>query len=155
MACKPEIPEALKAELTEKANELIETKLKPWKLDFDKAFKEKGFNYVLDMYTTWWRSYLYFCSKYRCPGPNAINEFFEARFARMEYVGYRRFNLAYMRHTGRWWEVYEGLTYDGGMFCCIALTNPTEVVITSADGQRHADVLERPWGYALYTVSLG
>jgi hypothetical protein len=109
---KPKIHEALKAELTERANELIETKLKPWRLDFDKTFKEKGFNYVVDMYTTWWRSYLYFCSKYRCPGANAISEFFEARFTRMEYVGGRRFNLAYMRHTGRWCEVYDGLTVE-------------------------------------------
>ena len=29
--------------------------------------------------------------------------------------------------------------YDGA-FCCIALTNPTEVVVTSADGSRHAGV---------------
>ena len=29
---------------------------------------------------------------------------------------------------------------DGGKFCCIALTNPTEVVITSADGHYHATV---------------
>jgi hypothetical protein len=29
---------------------------------------------------------------------------------------------------------------DGGKFCCIALTNPTEVVITSDDGKRHADI---------------
>ena len=40
---KPKIPDSLKAELTEKANELIETKFKPWKLDFDKSFKENGF----------------------------------------------------------------------------------------------------------------
>ncbi len=72
---EPKIPEALKAELTEKANVLIETKLKPWKLDLDKASKEKGFNYVVDVYTTWWRIYFYFCSKYRCPGPNAITEY--------------------------------------------------------------------------------
>lgn len=31
---------------------------------------------------------------------------------------------------------------DGGNYCCIALTNPTEVVITSVDGKRHADVLD-------------
>jgi hypothetical protein len=30
---------------------------------------------------------------------------------------------------------------DGGNFCCIALTNPTEVVITSVDGTVHAAVL--------------
>ena len=29
---------------------------------------------------------------------------------------------------------------DGGNYCCIALTNPTEVVITSADGKRHVHV---------------
>ena len=29
---------------------------------------------------------------------------------------------------------------DDGKYCCIALTNPTEVVITSADGKRHVHV---------------
>ena len=29
---------------------------------------------------------------------------------------------------------------DDGYYCCIALTNPTEVVITSADGKNHARV---------------
>ncbi|MFE6864343.1 hypothetical protein [Nocardia sp. NPDC057668] len=29
---------------------------------------------------------------------------------------------------------------DGDNFCAIALTNPTEVVITSADGHNHASV---------------
>ena len=29
---------------------------------------------------------------------------------------------------------------DGGNYCCIALTNPTEVVITSPDGRLHVDV---------------
>jgi hypothetical protein len=29
---------------------------------------------------------------------------------------------------------------DGGNYCCIALTNPTEVVITSADGKIRATV---------------
>lgn len=29
---------------------------------------------------------------------------------------------------------------DGESYCCIALTNPTEVVITSADGRVHAEV---------------
>lgn len=30
---------------------------------------------------------------------------------------------------------------DRGKFCCIALTNPSEVVITSADGLRHAEIV--------------
>jgi hypothetical protein len=32
---------------------------------------------------------------------------------------------------------------DNGKFCCIALTNPSEVVITSLDGNSHADVSSR------------
>ena len=31
---------------------------------------------------------------------------------------------------------------DQGKFCCIALTNPSEVVITSYDGKHHATVSE-------------
>jgi hypothetical protein len=31
---------------------------------------------------------------------------------------------------------------DEGKYCCIALTNPTEVVITSHDGERHVSVHE-------------
>ncbi len=30
----------------------------------------------------------------------------------MEYVGDGKFNLAYLRHTGKCWEVYRGLTAD-------------------------------------------
>jgi hypothetical protein len=30
----------------------------------------------------------------------------------MEYVGDGKFHLAYMRHTGKWCEVYRGLTVD-------------------------------------------
>jgi hypothetical protein len=45
------------------------------------------------------------------------------------------------------WQVSNNARYlstsiqaDSGRFCCIALTNPTEVVITSADGKRHVQV---------------
>ena len=27
----------------------------------------------------------------------------------MEYIGNDKFNLAYMRHTGEWWEIYQEL----------------------------------------------
>jgi hypothetical protein len=37
---------------------------------------------------------------------------------------------------------------DGDVYCCIALTNPTEVVITSADGQRHAKVSDKGYLFA-------
>jgi len=58
------------------------------------------------------RSDFYLCATYACPGPTALAPCFEARFARLEYVGDRRFTLAFMRHTGQWVELEQGLTID-------------------------------------------
>lgn len=106
---KPKVPEDLKAEVTAKAAPLIEE----WKpLYIQKPPRGYRLNYIVDLYTKWFRSYFYFCAKYACPGPTALSPFFETRSARMEYVGGRRFNLAYMRHTGEWIEVEQGLTVN-------------------------------------------
>jgi hypothetical protein len=107
---KPPVPEDLKAEVDGKAQALVEEVLKP------KIVKpppeDQRWNYLMDIFTKWHRSYFYFCSTYACPGPHAISPTFESRFARMEYVGNGRFDLAYMRHTGQWWSVHTGLTVE-------------------------------------------
>ncbi len=106
---KPKISDDLKAEVTAKADALLEE----WKPEHIKPPPEdERFNYVVDLYTKWWRGYLHLCAKYACPGPNAISPFFETRFTRLEYVGGQRFNLAYMRHTGQWVEVEQDLSVD-------------------------------------------
>jgi hypothetical protein len=56
--------------------------------------------------------YFYFTSTYACPGPNALSATFEAKFARLEHVAGWRFNLALLRHTGKWVELLTGLTLD-------------------------------------------
>jgi len=43
---------------------------------------------------------------------------------------------------------------DGGNYCCIALTNPTEVVITSSSGSRDADVVRFGQDNALMVYDL-
>jgi hypothetical protein len=49
-------------------------------------------------------------------------------------------------HMDEWQQLNDrrllsiSIQQDGANYCCIALTNPTEVVITSADGKRHAQV---------------
>ncbi len=101
---KPKLPNALKANVTAEANELIDTVLKPTHVK--PPARDEHFNYIVDIYSKWYRNYFYLCSKYACPDPNAISPYFEARFARLEYVGNERFNLAYMRHTGKWCEIY-------------------------------------------------
>lgn len=107
---KPKVPENIKAEVETKANELIESFLKP---EYIKPpMEDMRFNYAVDIYTKWYRNYFYFCAKYACPGPNAIFPFFEVKFARMEYVGDGHFNLSYMRHTEQWFEIFQDLTVD-------------------------------------------
>ena len=107
---KPKVPEAIKTDLEAKASELVDSILKP--MHVKPPREDEQFNYIVDIYTKWYRNYFYFCARYRCPGPNALSPFFEAKFARMEYVGENRFNLSYMRYTGQWWEIYAGLSLE-------------------------------------------
>jgi hypothetical protein len=123
---KPKVPDAIKVELKTKATELIDTILKP---EYVKPPpKNAKWNYIVDLYTKWNRNYFYFCAKYACPRPNALSPFFETGFARLEYVGrvggQNRFNMSYMRHTGKWWEIRHTLSLEqclaevreGGLF---------------------------------------
>ena len=112
---KPKVPEWIKSALQEKADEVIENTLKPEHIKPPPT--DSTSNYLVDIYTKWYRNYFYFCAKYNCPSPNAISPSFETKFARMEYIANERFNLAYMRHTGQWWEIYQDLS----MLECIQL----------------------------------
>ena len=113
---KPQVTAAVKLDLETKANALIESVLKPTYIKPPR--KDQQFNYIVDIYAKWRGSTFYFYSKYAVPGPNAISPFFEDKFARMEYVGRDRFNLSYMRYTGKWLEIYTGLSMDE----CLATT---------------------------------
>ena len=106
----PKMPENIKIELEQKALILVEGALKPNYVKPPPA--EESWNYIAGIYTKWYRDYFYFCAEYRVPGPNAISPFFEAKFARTKYIGDDRFNLAYIRHTEEWLEIYTGLTID-------------------------------------------
>jgi hypothetical protein len=107
---KTGVPDAVKTTVTAKANELIETVLKPKHLK--PPPDNPQFNYIVDIYGKWYRHYFYFCAKYNVPGPNALFPSFEAKFARMEYAGSNRFHLSFMRYTGEWVGLYAGLSLD-------------------------------------------
>jgi len=104
---KVKIPDLIKREVDEQSQDLTETlrmqHIKPPPEGVD-------FSYVTDIYLKWFRSSLYFCAQYCCRAPNCISPTFETKFARLEYVGNGRFNLSYMRHTGKWIEIYPGLS---------------------------------------------
>jgi hypothetical protein len=100
----------LKEDVDARARELIENVLKPKHVQPPPTGHQ--LNYVTDITTRWHGQKCYLISVYACPGPNALSPSFESKFARLEYVGNGRFALAFMRHTGQWVELYEGLTVD-------------------------------------------
>lgn len=70
------------------------------------------FSYIIGLHTKWHRNYFYFCATYRCPSENCISEFFETKYTRLEYLATDKYNLSYMRHTGKWYVVYYDLSLD-------------------------------------------
>jgi hypothetical protein len=105
-----EVPAALKAEVAERAGRLIDAELKPKHLKPPPV--DDRFNYIADLYGRWYRHNFYFCARYNSPGPNANTPFFEAKFTRLEYTSGGRFNLANMRYTGQWLELFQDLSLD-------------------------------------------
>lgn len=107
------VPDNLKQTVKAKADQLVETVLIPQYVK--PPPDDQPFNYLVNIYTQWYRHYFYFCSTYNCPGPNAISPSFDTKFARLEYVAADSFNLAYMRHTGQWQEVAQGISLEGAL----------------------------------------
>jgi hypothetical protein len=108
----PKMPASVKTEVEQKANALVESLLKPKNIQPPPAPDAFQHNYIADIYTKWYRHYFYFCAKYNVPGPNALAPSFEAKFARLEYLGAGHFNLSFMRHTGEWVELHTNLPLD-------------------------------------------
>jgi len=104
------VPDAVKAQVTAKADEIIETVFKPQYIK--PPPKKARFNYIVDIHTKWHKNCLHFRAKYACPGPNALSPFFEDSFTRLSYMANGRFNVAYMRHTGKWCEVFTDLSME-------------------------------------------
>ncbi|HEY3360276.1 MAG TPA: hypothetical protein VGK06_00230 [Methanosarcina sp.] len=97
-------------EVEAKAKELVESFLKPEYIKLPP--EDMRYNYIVDIYTKWYRSSFYFCATYACPSPQAISPSYEPKFARVEYAGDGLFNLSYMRHTEKWFEIFQGLSVD-------------------------------------------
>ena len=103
---KVSLPGTAKDEVETKARELIETVLKPKHIQ--PPPKGHQLNFITDITIKWLGSKCYFVSVYKTPS----QETFDAKFARMEYVGNARFKLSFMRHTGQWVQLYERLSVD-------------------------------------------
>lgn len=69
------------------------------------------FGYTVDIYGKWYRHYYHFIQKIRYDKPGFENEA-EFKFTRLECFADNTCNLAYMRHTGQWVEVFQGLSLE-------------------------------------------
>ena len=107
---KPKVSDSLKQAVKTKADELVETVLIPQYVK--PPPEDNDFNYLVNIYTKWYRHYFYFCSTYNVRGPNATAPSFEDKFARLEYVSADSFNLAFMRYTGQWVEIAYNISLD-------------------------------------------
>ena len=120
-APKPKVPDTIKKLVQEKCDAFVEEALKPRHIQ--PPPDDMRFNYIVDLYNLWYRSFFYFCAKYRCPAPNCISEFFELRYTRLEYTADGTYTLAYMRHTEKWQEVYSGLSLEE----CLSTLNNEQI----------------------------
>ena len=69
------------------------------------------FNYPIEVFAEWRGKAFYLNVRYRAQG-RRLEEDFVVRQTRMTLIGFGRFDLAYFRHTDKWFTVYRGLTAD-------------------------------------------
>ena len=67
------------------------------------------FNYPVAVISEWRGNAFYLCFRYRARSRQPEDDFV-VRSTRMTMTGFGRFELAYFRHTGRWFTVYRGMT---------------------------------------------
>ena len=101
------IPRALEISGEDKAkiDAFTEKRIAYLKRELAKKKPSKKWNYVTDIYCKWRQKRFYLCTKYACPGKNALSPSFESKFARLERIGDKSFRLSAMRHTGEWMHI--------------------------------------------------
>ncbi len=67
-------------------------------------------NYVVDIRGAWAGGRYRFMQRYRSGMEHNRGEEFDAPFARIDRMGPDRYDIYWMRHTGRWWRLYTGVT---------------------------------------------
>ncbi|MCP4386583.1 MAG: hypothetical protein GY798_35110 [Hyphomicrobiales bacterium] len=104
------LSEAEKKAITASCERLVEDVLKP---RFLPEIRPTEFNYCVDIFGKWHGNKYRFMQRFRNDRPDRFGEQeFTAPFARIEYVGRDRFDLAYFRHNEQWQPVDRGVTLE-------------------------------------------
>ena len=99
--------EAEKQRIVAACEALIRSVLKP---RFLPKVTPTKFNYAVDIHGVWAGGRYRFIQRYRSGMEHNRGEEFDAPFARIDRVGPDRFDIYWMRHTGKWWRLYAGVT---------------------------------------------
>ena len=67
------------------------------------------YNYPIQLFTEWRGKAFYLNARYRTRSRKPEDDFV-VRTTRMTLTGFGRFDLAYFRHTNKWFTVYRNLT---------------------------------------------
>lgn len=98
---KQKVDDFAKERIKKKCDGFIEAVLKPRFI----SNEQKG-THVIDIYSKWWGNYISLYAKYQDTRPRAIEPTYDWKLARIEYLADNRYNLAYFRHTGKWWVIF-------------------------------------------------
>ena len=101
------VPDELRQQVDRWANDWLRTKF--GRLLELRAADPGPFNYPIEVFSEWRGKAFYLCVRYRT-GKGRPQGDFIVRSARLTMTGFGRFDLAYFRHTERWFTVYRGLT---------------------------------------------
>ncbi|MGO9174496.1 MAG: hypothetical protein ACLP7P_21380 [Rhodomicrobium sp.] len=101
-----------KAAIATACERLIAGVLKP---RFLPEIRPTQFNYPVDIFGKWRGSSYSFVVRYRSGFPENAGEEFDSGFARLDHVPEgpgTRFDILWLRHTGRWWPLYSSVTLE-------------------------------------------
>jgi hypothetical protein len=74
------------------------------------VLKPTQWNYVIDIHGAWAAGRYRFMQRYRSGMEHNRGDEFDAPFARIDRMGPDRFDIYWMRHTGKWWRLHVGVT---------------------------------------------
>jgi hypothetical protein len=96
-----------------KVSKLFEPWIAEMKADLPPLQQPQDFNQVIDYFARWKGSSFYIIEHYKAADlPNVIKDHFEVGLARLTYKSSNAYDLAYFRHTGKYFTIFYDLTLE-------------------------------------------
>ena len=103
----PAVPELLRHQIDQWASTWLQSKFS--RLLELRHLDPGPFNYPIEVFPEWRGKAFYLSVRYRSKSRRPEDDFVVRR-TRMTLTGFGRFDLAYFRHTNKWFTVHRGLT---------------------------------------------